>query len=144
MAMEITHAQPQDWANIATLLVDNHLPVEGLQEHLDTTLVVRQDDVIIACAALEFYEPYALLRSVCVDSSHQGQGLGHQLTNACLEMAAQHKIDKVFLLTQTAGDFFPRFGFTKIDRDRVPQEIRNSVEFASVCPVSSLVMVKAI
>jgi hypothetical protein len=47
----------------------------------------------------------------------------------------------VFLLTETAPAFFARFGFTDIDRARVPETIRQTVEFSSACPASARVMV---
>ena len=48
----------------------------------------------------------------------------------------------VYLLTETAAEFFPRFGFRPIARDTVDPAVRASVEFTSACPDTALVMVK--
>ena len=51
-----------------------------------------------------------------------------------------HKIKSVYLLTETAGGFFPRFGFRAIPRDAVDPAVQRSVELTSACPASALVM----
>jgi GNAT superfamily N-acetyltransferase len=89
---------------------------------------------------LELYADGALLRSVVVDASAQGQGLGHRLTEAALTLATDRGASVVFLLTTTAAQFFPRFGFEPISRDDVPESVRQSVEFQSRCPASAVVM----
>jgi amino-acid N-acetyltransferase len=134
-------ATPADWPRIEALLRRVGLPLDGLGEHLMTTLVRRMDDEITGCAALELYGDYALLRSVAVDKPHQGQGLGHDLTQAALDLAREKGVQGVYLLTETAGEFFPRFGFHPTHRSEVPEAVRQSVEFTSACPENALVMV---
>jgi len=46
----------------------------------------------------------------------------------------------VYLLTETAGHFFPRFGFHAISRAEVDVAVRRSTEFTTACPSSALVM----
>ncbi len=46
----------------------------------------------------------------------------------------------VYLLTETAGDFFPRFGFTAEERSSAPASLQGSVEFRSACPKSARMM----
>ena len=46
----------------------------------------------------------------------------------------------VYLLTETAGDFFPRFGFRPTTRAAVPSAVQQSVEFREACPASAVVM----
>ena len=141
MNTKFEQAAPADWSKIVTLLTSVALPLDGLQEHLETTLVARMNDEIIGCAALELYGDLALLRSVAVDKSHHGQGLGLYLTKASLDLAQQRGISRVYLLTETAGEFFPRFGFKSIGRSEVPEAVQQSVEFTSACPVNAMVMV---
>ena len=95
-----------------------------------------------ALPGLELYADGALLRSVAVEPSRQGQQLGHRLTRAALDLAATRGADTVFLLTTTAERFFPRFGFEPIGREQVPPSVRASVEFQSACPESAIVMRK--
>jgi len=105
-------------------------------------LVAREGEQIVGTAALELYADGALLRSVAVDPRQQGKQLGHQLTDAALQLATTHGANIVFLLTTTADRFFPKFGFERISREQVPASVRQSVEFQSACPASAIVMRK--
>lgn len=139
--MNLAPARLADWPQIVTLVLEVGLPLLGLRGHLDTALVVRSDGQVVGCAALEPYGEFALLRSVAVHPSRQGQGLGQDLTAAALELARELGVHRVYLLTETAGEFFPRFGFVPVAREAIPDAVRRSVEFASACPVSALAMV---
>jgi amino-acid N-acetyltransferase len=138
----IEPARATDLAGVLDLLRRSKLPTDDLERHLDTTLVARRHGTVVGSAALELYGTGALLRSVAVDAALRGQGLGHQLTDAALEMARENRVTTVYLLTTTAGDFFPRFGFRQITRADVAQPVRESVEFTSACPASAQVMAR--
>jgi len=138
----IESATTRDLPGIRALLDLVHLPLAGVDEHLPTMLVAREEGQIVGTAALELYADGALLRSVAVDPRRQGAQLGHQLTDAALQLADRHDAGTVFLLTTTAERFFPRFGFEQIDRAQVPPSVRASVEFQSACPASAIVMRK--
>jgi amino-acid N-acetyltransferase len=137
---EITTAAEADWPSIAHLLAVSKLPVEGLAPHLGSALVARERDRIVGCAALELYGNDALLRSVAVDPSRKGSGLGTALTVGALELARRRQVRRVYLLTETAAAFFPRFGFATVERAAVPDAVRQSVEFTQLCPQSATVM----
>ena len=136
----IESATQRDLPEIRALLERLHLPLAGVDEHIPTMLVAREDQTIVGTAALELYADGALLRSVAVEPRRQGQQLGHQLTDAALHLAATRGVNTVFLLTTTADRFFPKFGFEQITRDEVPPSVRASVEFQSACPASAIVM----
>jgi amino-acid N-acetyltransferase len=138
----IDAAQPAEADALFRLLEENHLPLDGLENHLATTLVAREDGKIVGSAALEVYADGALLRSVAVAPALQGQGLGSQLTGAALRLAQDLHVPAVYLLTTTAERYFPKFGFERIDRDDVPATVRTSVEFTSACPSSAAVLRK--
>jgi len=133
-------ASERDFDAIAALLAANHLPTAGVRECLGHAVVARENGRLVGCAALEVYADGALLRSVAVDERLRGRGVGHQLTEAALALARQAGAPAAFLLTTTAGEFFPRFGFERITRDEVPAGVRDSIEFTSACPASAIVM----
>ena len=132
----------RDLPEIHALLERLHLPLAGVDQHLLTMLVAREGQHIVGTAGLELYADGALLRSVAVEPHRQGTQLGHQLTDAALQLATIHGANTVFLLTTTAERFFPKFGFEQIDREQVPPSVRASVEFQSACPASAIVMRK--
>ncbi len=142
MTTDIEPARPGDAPHVLRLLEAHHLPLEGLLDHLATTLVARQEGQIVGSAALEVYPDGALLRSVAVSPGQQGTGLGRQLTEAAIQMARDRRLPAVFLLTTTADRYFPKFGFDRIDRQQVPDSVKTSVEFTSACPSSAIVMRK--
>jgi amino-acid N-acetyltransferase len=62
------------------------------------------------------------------------------LRRAALAAARHRGIGDVYLLTTTAGGFFPRFGFSPLERASVPDSVRQSLEFRGACPGTALVM----
>src|SRR6266576_8389 len=62
--------------------------------------------------------------------------------SAALELARRRGVRTVYLLTETAGRFFPKFGFAAITRAQVDSVVLESPEFTTACPKSALVMVK--
>jgi amino-acid N-acetyltransferase len=142
--MVIQAAAVRDLPEIPAVLEGQHLPVDGVDERVETTLVVREkaEARVVGTAALELYGDDALLRSVAIDTGFQGQRLGHALIAAALEVAHARGAETVFLLTNTAPDFFPRFGFERIARADAPASVQESAEFPSTCCASAVVMRK--
>jgi amino-acid N-acetyltransferase len=95
----------------------------------------------VGCAALELYGAAALLRSVAVSPEARGTGLGQRLVAAALDRAHRLGVTSVYLLTETAAGFFPRFGFRAVERATVPVALQASVEFRAACPASATAMV---
>jgi amino-acid N-acetyltransferase len=57
-----------------------------------------------------------------------------------LDRARERGVREMYLLTTTAERWFPRFGFTRIAREQVPDAVRGSVEFREACPAFAAVM----
>lgn len=141
MALVIDTAAPADLSAALGLLGQAGLPQDGLREHWGSAVVARQGGAVVGCAALELYGGAALLRSVVVAPALRGQRLGQRLTRAALGLARQRGVTTVYLLTETAASFFPRFGFRPTARADVAPAVQQSVEFTGACPASALVMV---
>jgi len=140
MPIAIEPARAEDVGRVKELLREQHLPLDGLDDHLDTLLVAREDARVVGSVALELYDDGALLRSLAVAPVVQGQGVGRLLTESVVRLARQRGIRDVFLLTTTAQHYFPRFGFETVDRVEVPESVRQSIEFRSACPASAIAM----
>jgi amino-acid N-acetyltransferase len=78
---------------------------------------------------------------VAVRESERGKQVGKQIVNDVLKRGLEQKIRSVFLLTETARDFFLKEGFSDLSRDEVPSNIKASTEFSFVCPASAKCMV---
>jgi amino-acid N-acetyltransferase len=142
MDVRIESARPEDLAAMLALLDQYRLPHAALERHVADAVVARDGSRVVGCAAVERYGPSGLLRSVAVDGPLRRTGLGGRLTDAALAHARVQGVRTVYLLTETAAEFFPRFGFRPIARDAVDPAVRASVEFTSACPSTALAMVK--
>jgi N-acetylglutamate synthase-like GNAT family acetyltransferase len=59
----------------------------------------------------------ALIRSVAVDASRRGEGLGLRLASFTLERAAEEGARQAWLFSRHRGPFWRRLGFEPVDRD---------------------------
>lgn len=124
------------------LLKKSNLPYEDID--LNGNLFIgyyNSSNELIGVAGLESYGETSLLRSVAVAEDQRGKSIGSKIIADILDQAAQRKIKEVYLLTETAHDFFINKGFKDITRDLVPLQVKASTEFSSVCPVSAACMV---
>lgn len=141
-------ATAHDRAAIEALLLSNGLPVAGVAELLaedPASFVVAQTaGTVVATAALEACGNHALLRSVAVSEAWRMRGLGRALVEQVVAQATVRGIDGLYLLTMTAETYFPRFGFSRVERADVPPAIARTVEFTSACPASAIAMHKSL
>jgi amino-acid N-acetyltransferase len=81
------------------------------------------DHQVVGCGALHvMWEDLAEIRTVAVDQSCQGQGIGHRLVEALLDSAREVGVARVFVLTFALG-FFARHGFEEIEGTPVSHEV---------------------
>ena len=139
-AGEIGPLRREELPALLVLLEGSKLPIAGVQDHLAAALAARQDGRLVGSAVLEVYGGDALLRSVAVDPGLRGQGLGLRLAEAALALAGERGVSRVFLLTETAADFFPRLGFRKVSRSDLPASLDGSAELRGACPASAVAM----
>ena len=123
-----------------TYLTASALPLSGAREHLDGFLVAEAGGALVGVIGLERYADGVLLRSACVDDAWRGRGMGEALVRAIVARAEAAGDPAVFLLTETAEGWFPRFGFVRVTREEVPVSVKASVEFTTACPASAVVM----
>lgn len=142
LSSEITlrRAGAADAPAVRALLATASLPLDGVPDDLAHFLVATQGTAIIGAIGLEHHGDAALLRSAVVAPSHRGSGVGEALTHAIIAEAKSAGAKDLVLLTTTASEWFPRFGFTTITRADAPAALHESVEFKSACPSSAVVM----
>jgi len=138
----LRNAQPGDLPDVLNLLGRARLPSEGVAEALPHFVIAENEGQLIGVAGLEVYGESALLRSVAVEESWRGSGVGQTLIERALSVTRERGIKDVFLLTTTAEHYFPRFGFACVSRDSVSQAVQGSAEFRGACPASAVVMRK--
>lgn len=127
---------------LVQLLQTEKLPTVDLPDQLDNFIAIIENDELIGAAGIERYGDYGLLRSVVVAGDNRGHGFAGELLVAAESRAKENGIKALFLLTETAADYFSRKGYRTITRDDVPEAVQQSSEFSHVCPVSAIVMKK--
>jgi amino-acid N-acetyltransferase len=139
-APRVRPAQPSDYAAVTDLLVTAGLPTAGLSPALTDFVVAASGDRLVGAVGLEVYGLAALLRSAVVADVSRGRGVGAALVGRLLAHARARGVRDVYLLTTTADDWFPRFGFVRVARETVPAALHASAEFRGACPESATVM----
>lgn len=140
--MKIIQANQTHRSAIIELLKNEKLPVGDLPGNLDHFFVAINDNNIIGAIGLEHYPPLGLLRSMVVRKDYRNQKVATALVETLEKHASDLKIEWIYLLTETASVYFEKKSYLKVARTEVPDEIKQSTEFSSVCPVSAIVMKK--
>ncbi|HPS93436.1 MAG TPA: arsenic resistance N-acetyltransferase ArsN2 [Deltaproteobacteria bacterium] len=135
---------PRDREALLGLLSQAGLPSSDLDpDTLRHFLVARETDgSIVAAVGMEISGEDALLRSLVVHPDWQGLGIGRRLLHEMEAKAREQGVRTVYLLTVTAPGYFPAFGYSGVDRARVPGAIAQTQEFSSICPASAVCMCK--
>jgi len=129
---------------IIALLKAERLPTQDLPDILENFIVALQDEDVIGVAGLEIYGDYGLFRSLAVHKQFRNKGIAQNLMQQIEVLANKQQLHELYLLTETAPDYFERNGYQKISRDEVPVIVQQSAEFSEVCPQSAIVMKKSI
>ncbi len=136
----------EDLERIVAMLHEAGLPSQGVADIITDFRVVRNDQGrVVAAGVIEWHaepdnEPDGLVRSVVVDPAFRGQGLGQQLIDA---LKASTNRD-LYLLTESATDYFLKRGFKSIDRSLAPPALRASEEFRCLCGESAAFMRRSV
>jgi amino-acid N-acetyltransferase len=137
---QLRTARPTDLSEVEALLTAYALPLDGVRGALPAFVVAETAQGIVGVAGLEMRGTHALLRSVAVAETWRAHGLGRALVTQVITDAKDLGLDGLYLLTTTAAEWFPRFGFRETTRDAAPTALRETVEFQRACPSSATVM----
>jgi len=131
--------------SVQTLLREAQLPASDLTAaHLEHFIACGSDKALDGVVGLEVYPPHALLRSLAVASAKRGNGLGQALLAEAERYAQERGAREIYLLTTSAESFFRLAHYARVERDHVPQAIRGTTQFASLCPASAALMRKTL
>ncbi|VVA26089.1 PREDICTED: amino-acid [Prunus dulcis] len=99
---------------------------------LDCFAVVEREGQIIACAALVSFseEKCGEVASIAVSSDCRLQGQGHKLLDFIEKKASCLGLDKVFLLTARALDWFKRHGYFECSIESIPEKRRGKINLS--------------
>ncbi len=87
-------------------------------------------------------EELAEVRSLAVEESLQGKGVGKKLLQHCIEDAVEMKLQKIFALTYQT-EFFSKLGFLQVEKLTLPQKIwGDCVHCAKFSDCDEIAMIK--
>jgi amino-acid N-acetyltransferase len=125
-------AKPTDARAIVNLI--QHYSAKGvmlprpyaqiLEKIRDFVVAVEDESAVIrGIVALHVVgEDLAEIRSLAVDETCQGQGVGRKMLDFCLSDAKDLDLQRVFALTYQT-EFFTKLGFLKVEKLTLPQKI---------------------
>lgn len=144
MAVTLQPVDTDHLAYVERLLTRNSLPTDDVNANADCFFIAVQNGERVGIAGLESYPPDGLLRSVVVEESHRGRGLGGELCDRVEARASAQGVETLYLLTTTAADFFLARGYERVDRTDAPAAIRKTQQFASLCPSTATCLRKSL
>jgi len=128
--------------DVIALLLSEKLPTGDLPATLKNFLVITENEELIGVVGLETYGRYGLLRSLAVRPDFRNQSIASILVEQIEKLALSEELKSIFLLTETAPDYFARKGYHIITRTEIPEEVQQSSEFSHICPQSAIAMKK--
>jgi amino-acid N-acetyltransferase len=96
-----------------------------LYEDIQEFMVAERsgDGRVVGCGALHvMWEDLAEIRTIAVEESSQGEGVGHQIVTELLTRARKVGVSRVFVLT-FAVKFFGRLGFEEISGNAAAPDV---------------------
>jgi N-acetylglutamate synthase-like GNAT family acetyltransferase len=142
--MHIERATDSDLQRVRELLAEAGLPVDDLGTADIGFWVARDEMGISGAVGVERFGTSGLLRSLVVADRDRKRGTGSALIQALESSVRANGIRMLVLLTQTAESFFEKRGYTVTPREQVPDPVRQSAEFRTLCPASAVCMSKAL
>ncbi len=122
------------------LLRASDLRADDLNFSKDLLVGYFEGDALVGTGGLEVYGSYGLLRSLSVKFGIRGKSVGTNITEYLIDEAKNKKLKAIYLLTEKASGFFQKRGFTAVDREQVPAELKVSSEFTKPGPDGAVAM----
>ena len=133
-----------DLPAVRSLLDSCGLLTGGIELVSQNCLVAEVDSRLVATVALEPCGRCALLRSLAVAPDFRGRSLGRGLCARIISHARLLGLERLYLLTMDAEEYFTAQGFMRMARSKAPAEIQATSQFRSLCPESAVCMVRNI
>ena len=94
-----------------------------LYEAVQEFWVAERDGEVVGCGALHvLWADLGEVRTVAVDPTVKGRGVGHAIVDRLLDEARELQLERLFVLTFET-EFFGRHGFTEIEGTPVNAEV---------------------
>ncbi|MBP2627581.1 MAG: family N-acetyltransferase [Firmicutes bacterium] len=132
-------AEQEEFLQIHELLIKSGLPTAGVDSS-NGIYYIASDQEIMGVVGVEQYGAAVMLRSLAVKPQFQKAGVAQQLIDYALEALKSTGGTDIYLITNTAEQYLTRYGFAKIERNRVPNHVLATSALGDACSSSSTCM----
>ncbi len=136
--VKITDLSPQLEMELHDLMGVLDLSTDVLKD-LDLFARFDSNGRVQGFAGLREFEEACLLVVVVVREDSRGKGIGSAIISHMLWHYAG-RIEQMYLVTETALEFFQRFGFRKTAMDKLPPSIAEAEGLESLFPPEAVMM----
>lgn len=145
LSLTLSGVRPGEAAAVNELIQGAGLAVADLSpEKLRHFILMRRGESIVGVVGLEIAGSAALLRSLAVTEAYRRRRVATRLVEAIERYARAQGVDRLFLLTQTAENFFRQRGYTPTPRAAAPPGLQDTAEFRNICPASAVCLCKSL
>jgi len=124
-------AHREDMAAVRGMLAAAGLEEAARDDQQGSFFVLRNEDGVVGCVALEVLGDDAILRALAVDPRFRGAGYGWMLADTAVNHARWRGVRRIYLLTESASDFFAaKFGFRVVDRSTISKQVVGNEPFS--------------
>lgn len=141
---KIRPAQPEDFLSVCALLESEKLPTADLRKDMADFFLAVIDGKPVGSIGLDKYGSDALLRSMAVERSQRSKGIASALVSQLESHSRSLNVSTLYLVTNTAENYFYRKGFVPINRDQLPSTVAASAELTGLCPATATIMRKSL
>jgi len=138
--MNFRKATAADLAAIKILLNSSKLPSSDCDQHIENFIVAEERGKIIGTGGFEICGTNGLVRSIVIAPEYRGNGIAKEIYQQIENGAYSLGINTLYLLTESATEYFKKLGFVIKKRSETPKSIMQTKQFKELCPSSAAVM----
>jgi N-acetylglutamate synthase-like GNAT family acetyltransferase len=124
--------QAGDIPRLEELLRAAHLPANRVLEYIEAFVIAEQDGAVVGGGGVEVYGDTALLRSVVIDETLRGQGVGRSIAERLIANAVSAGARDLYLYTYDSRPFWLRLGFEDLTDAQWREPVRQSWQWQYV------------
>jgi amino-acid N-acetyltransferase len=129
MMIKLTKANLSDIAQMQELVANEvkdgvilNRSEDEVATNIRSYVLAKDADKIVGYGALHIHSlRLAEIRSLIVDSSYRGKGIGKQIVEYALNEAKELKVKEDVLVLTYLPEFFKHLGFIEINKEQIPE-----------------------